>query len=408
MSNVDIVLSDGVNYIERRKLRQLTSSEILKKYWSKKEFLHRLLNRFSNWRFDQYIKNGSIWALYNKARKNKSFAAILQIYLKVQGKYHWKIDSIVWKNTLRWIKAISKNVNEKEYNSILKLEAFKHAIRIWRLRTRKYRVTYANLLYWKKKWYKRIKMYYSGVRYDIVDVDDAIAIYKAMIRSGELSTNIMEEWVKYAHHWKYNRKKAREYAYKHYIKYHSIEAKEKYSLEGLVSFMASLDGLSENNPEDRKILKKLLGFDPKYTSWCAAIVKIALKKVFPGRGYEKKFSLLGWSVLWLESQWYHVWVSDGMGWYRSWNTRWWKVAHERLNWYVGRVYPWDAGDISKVHWWVEWWIPPAGALVVPYAYKSSLRRTHFYKTHYARLNSSYVNRSYSKHKRPDPLDILRV
>ena len=386
----------------------------------------------------------SISKIYDKARRNKSFAALLQLYLKIKWKYRSRIDGDFAGKSLSALRQTFPNLEHKEYSSILKLEKIKEAIRKWKLRVGRYKVTYKKLLDWKKRWIQNVKMRYSGVRYDIVKISDAIKLYKDMVKAWEISIRTDEAWVKYAKHHKYNYKAAQ----KELEKYWHKENHNKWRLEDVVYWAKKY--LYDYHASEHKMwfvkkMKKLFGYDIrrwKKAPWCDMFVELILNISWVAKRYhlhwikrkinwEKYILNMKWLTaawaLWYPIGWAHIWISmwDGTAIYGNDSYTVDRVARHTISRtrFYGWVYPWDYGKKNKVHWAKNMWrneVPPVWAIIVQkqakwgWEVERKLRKIAGYwwkgrvSSYYRKNRVNTYHRRIAKSSHPNPLDALKT
>jgi len=361
-------ISDGLQEQEITVLQNHSSREIIRKLWWREKLMKKILDKIYH-----FNRLKSIASIYDKAKRNRGFAALLQLYLKVKWKYASKIDGIFWGKSISSLMQVFPNLEHKEYSSILKLEKMKEAIRRWKLLVWRYKVNYAKLLRWKKKWINVVKMKYAWVNYDNVKIDDAIKLYKEMKEAWELNLKADEAWVKYAKNHRYNYKKAREkllrYGHENYHNRGKLKDVVYWAKKYLYDYH-----VSEHDRKFVKKMKEIFGLDItkwKDGAWCDIFVELLLNISWVVDRYhlhwrkkrvhwEKerytvamKWLSAAWA-LWFQIVWAHIWVSLG-----NWRAVYGndsrytdRVAEHAISQsrFLGWVYPWDYGKRNKVHW----------------------------------------------------------
>ena len=333
--------------------------------------------------------------------------------------------------------SISHLKNETEnYSSIYNLKHLKESIKTWEARIWKYKLRIQTLEKYKKQWIKEVKIFYSKKRerYDTVTIDDAINLYKEMLKAWEISVRITKAWFDNAKDWNFNNKAAVKEARRQHRR---LSSKEIHWLPGLFSYARWFENFTEHY--HRGTLNKLVRFNILEMAWCGWFIAGVLKHEWYSLKNVRNPNTAG-SYLGIQKWWYHVWIADWKWNYISWNVSWYNkkweyisqgVIVKTLHNYIWWILPKDIWKKNKVHWRYEWITPPPWAIVIPYARKASVkaeaehyakywtsniprhsRHNHKYNTQKHKTSTYYntpTNKANTrKNKYKDPLSVLRT
>jgi len=104
-------ISDGIQNGEIKILEKHSSREIIRKLWWREKLMKKILDKIYH-----FNKLKSIENISDKAKRNRSFAALLQLYLKVKWKYKSKIDGIFWGKSKLALKLAFPSLEHKEHH----------------------------------------------------------------------------------------------------------------------------------------------------------------------------------------------------------------------------------------------------------------------------------------------------